>query len=469
MTDTYDVVILGAGPTGEHAAGRLRKRGLSVALVEAELAGGECSYYACMPSKTLLRPGAVLATARRVPGVREAVTGELSAEAALARRDWMTSDLHDDGQVEWIASVGATLVRGEGRLAGVRRVAVTTPAGGEVELEARRAVIVATGSAPAVPPVPGLAEARPWSNREITSAKQVPASLIVLGGGPVGVEMAQAWFRLGCASVLLLEVGERLLAAAEPFAGELLKEALVAEGIDVRTGAHLASVGREGDGPFRALLDDGSEQVAEELLVAAGRRPRVDGIGLESVGLAVGRALETDDHLRARGVEGEWLYAIGDVNGRAALTHMGKYQARVAVDTICGDEIEDVADHGIAPGVVFTDPEVSWVGLTEAAAREQGIAARVVSCPLESVAAAAIWGEELTGRCQLVVDTERETIVGATFVGSDTAELLHGATIAIAGGVPLTTLRHAVAAFPSLSEVWLELVEGYFLPDVASA
>ena len=463
VTERYDVIILGAGPVGEHAAARCRKGGLTVALVEAELVGGECSYYACMPSKTLLRPGAVLATARAVPGVREAVTGELSVEAVLARRDWMTSDLHDDGQVEWVASTGAVLVRGHGELVGERRVDVRSSSGEVLELEARQAVIVATGSVPAKPPVPGLSEIRSWSNREATSAKQVPASLLVLGGGSVGVEMAQAWHRLGTTSVVLLEAADRVLMNAEPFAGELLASALRAQGIDVRTGARVESVARDGDGPFRARLDDGTELLAEELLVATGRRPATTGIGVESLGLEPGRALPTDEQLRVSGA-GDWLYAVGDVNGIAPLTHMGKYQARVAVDTILGEGYAALADHSIVPAVVFTDPEVAWVGLTEAAAIAAGYPVRIASCALESVAAASIWGEGLTGRCQLVVDGEREVVLGATFVGADTAELLHAATVAIAGEVSMARLRHAVPSFPTLSEVWLELLEAYFHP-----
>jgi dihydrolipoamide dehydrogenase len=395
-----------------------------------------------------------------VPGVREAVTGDLAVDEVLARRDWMTSDGHDDAQVTWVASIGATLVRGHGRLSGERRVEVRADDGTVRELLAERAVILATGSSPALPPVPGLAEIRSWNNRDATSAKAVPSSLLVLGGGAVGVEMAQAWHRLGTNAVTLVEAAERLLQGAEPFAGELLAAALSAEGIKVRTSCRVASVSREADDrPVRAVLDDGSEIGAEEILVAAGRRPRTDGIGLDAVGLEAGKALVTDSQLHVLGA-GAWLYAIGDVSGHAALTHMGKYQARIAVASILGDPVEAIANDAIVPAVVFTDPEVAWVGLTEAAARARGHRVRTLSCPLESVAAAAIWGEGLTGRCQLVIDADREVVIGATFVGSDTAELLHSATVAITGEVPLERLRHAVPAFPTLSEVWLELLDG---------
>ena len=469
MVDTYDVIVLGGGPTGEHAAGRARKRGLSVALVESDLVGGECSYYACIPSKTLLRPGAVLATARAVPGAREAVTGGLSASEALARRDWMISDLHDDGQQKYLESIGATLVRGHGQLNGERKVRVRPRAGEEIELEARRAVIVATGSTAVIPPIPGLAEAHAWTNREATTSKVVPQSMVVLGGGFVGVEMAQAWYRLGTHDVVVLEAAERLLMNAEPFAGELLKEAFQREGIDVETNARVASVTREANGQVRAVLADGREFSGDELLVATGRRPRTAGIGLESLGLETPRELETDDQLRVKAVGGDWLYAIGDVNGRVLLTHMGKYQARVAVDTIAGESIEAVADHFAVPAVTFTDPEIAAVGLTEAAARANGHEVRTLSCALESVPASYIWGEGMTGRCQLVVDSATEVIVGATFVGHDTAQLLHAATVAIAARVPISQLRHAVPSFPTLDEVWLELVESYVLPAEAPA
>ncbi len=273
--------------------------------------------------------------------------------------------------------------------------------------------------------------------------------------------MAQAWFRLGCSVVTVVEAADRLLASAEPFAGELLAAAFGREGIEVRTDARLAAVSREGEGLVRATLADGSTLRAEQLLVATGRAPRTRGIGLESLGLTVGRVLATDDQLRVEGVPGDWLYAIGDVNGRAPLTHMGKYHARVAVDTILGGSVSARADHGIVPAVIFTDPEVASVGLTEAAAVAAGHTMRTVDCALESVAAAPIWGEGLTGRCQLVVEEGREVILGATFVGSDTAELLHSATVAIAGEVPMSRLYHAVAAFPTLSEVWLELLDSY--------
>ncbi|MGX1676385.1 dihydrolipoyl dehydrogenase family protein [Streptomyces sp. NPDC055400] len=470
-TEMYDVIVVGAGPVGQNVAERARAAGLSVAVVERELVGGECSYWACVPSKALLRPVISIADARRVDGARAAVTGRISADDVFARRNRYVSDYDDSGQADWIGSIGADLVRGIGRLDGDRRVTVSS-SDGERLLTARHAVALCTGSNAVLPDLPGMAEARPWTNRTATDSVTVPDRLVVVGGGGVGVEMATAWQGLG-STVTLLARGP-LLRRMEPFAGEMVAEGLKEAGVDVRIGVSVTELRRpDPSGPVGILLDDGTQLEADEILFATGRSPRTEDLGLETVGLSPGSWLDVDDTCTVRGVDGDWLYAVGDINRHALLTHQGKYQARIVGDTIgaraAGQPLDTepwgahavTADHHAVPQVFFCDPEAAAVGISSAQAEQTGYRVRVVDVRFNEAQGANLYADGYQGRARMVVDLDRETLLGVTFVGPGVSELLHSATVAVAGEVPVPRLWHAVSCFPTISEVWFFLLKAY--------
>lgn len=469
MPDSYDVIVLGAGPTGENVADRAVRGGLTAAIVESELVGGECSYWACMPSKALLRPGAALAATRGVNGARQAVRNGLDARAVLERRDSFTSHWKDDGQVSWLAGAGIDLVRGNGRISGPRTVTVTA-SGGTRTLTARHAVVVCTGSQAVLPDLPGLPGADPWTSRDATSATQPPDRLAVVGGGVVGCEMATAWASLG-SQVTLLVRDDRLLPRAEEFAGKAVRVGLNELGVVVQSGVEVT--GAERDTAVTLSLSDGATLTVDEVLFATGRSPATGDIGLETVGGTPGAPLRVDTTGRAHDVPDGWLYAAGDVTGDAPLTHMGKYTARAVGDVIAaraqGHPVADgpwqrhatTALTGAVPQVIFTSPEVGQVGLTEREAVEAGYDVHAVDFDMAGVAGAALYADDYHGHARIVVDTARRVVVGATFVGPESGELLHSATVAVAGEVPIDRLWHAVPSYPTVSEVWLRLLEAY--------
>ena len=459
------MLIVGGGAAGENAGDIAARGGLKVGLIEHNLVGGECTYWACMPSKALLRPGEALEAAARVPGAKEAIGGEIDLEEVFKRRDSLAANWDDSGQVDWLESVGIDLIRGHGQITGEREVTVTSSDKSPTVYTVKRAVVVATGSSASFPPIDGLEESDVWDSRDVTTADDVPRRLLIIGGGAVGSEMAQAWKWLGSEEVTVVELFEHLLSQEEKFVGEELKSAFERMGITVHTTAETKSLRKNPDGSKSAEVDlsDGTtiEIEADEILVATGRKPNTTDLGLENIGIEPGEYIEVDDHLLAKGVASGWLYAVGDVNGRSLLTHTGKYQARIAGAHINGMDTSAWGDKKALPRVVFTSPEVAAAGLTEASAEESGLDVRTVEYQIGNVAAASTLGRGHRGTCKLVIDTNKEVVVGATFVGPRAGEMIHAATVAIAAEVPLETLWHVIPSFPTLSEVWLRLLEQY--------
>jgi pyruvate/2-oxoglutarate dehydrogenase complex dihydrolipoamide dehydrogenase (E3) component len=479
----WDVIVIGGAPPGENAAQyATQDSGLSSVIVEEQLVGGECSFWACMPSKGLLRPLEIFEIGRHLPGVKQALIGrDLDVKAVLARRDTIINNLDDASQVQWCLTTGIDVIRGHGSLAGEKTVLVTKPDGTTRTITARHAVVLDTGSLAAVPGVDGLRAARPWISRDVTHIQTIPQRIVIIGGGVVACEAA-TWLRgLGVEELTIVEGESRLLARDEPFAGEMVADFLRGEGVRIELNTRLSGVsrphvndagyGQVHGGEVTVSLNNGDVIVADEIVVAAGRRPNSTGIGLPSVGLEEGGFVAVDDQMTVVGVPGDWLYAIGDLNGRALLTHMGKYQARIAGDVIAaratGVSLDtsafsrhaDLADHGRVPQVTFTNPEVGSAGLTEHAAREAGIDVETVDYDLASLAGTYVMREDYVGRAKLVIDRASDTIVGATFVGSEIADLVHAATVSIIAKVPLAAMWHAVPSYPTPSEIWLRLLE----------
>jgi pyruvate/2-oxoglutarate dehydrogenase complex dihydrolipoamide dehydrogenase (E3) component len=440
---SVDVVVLGLGPGGEDLAARLAGAGLDVVGVERELVGGECPYWGCIPSKMVIRAAGTLAEGRRVAEMAGSADVHPDFSRVATRiRDEATDDWNDEVAAERLEKSGATLVRGVGRITGRAQVSV-----GEHVLNVSRAIVLATGTEPVTPPVSGLDGLPYWTNREALENTAAPASLLVLGGGAIGLELAQAYARFGT-HVTVVEAGERLLAMEEPEAGELLADVLVRDGLSLYVGARAEHASHDGE-RFALRIDDGREITAERLLVATGRRPGVHDIGLDLIGLDPDERLDVDEHLRVRGTTGGVaVLAIGDVAGKGAFTHVAMYHSTIAARTILGEDGPG-AEYSALPRVTFTDPEVGAVGMTEQQAREAGLEVRTGTAQVPSTARGWIHQAGNDGFIKLVADADRAVLVGATSAGPSGGEVMGALAVAVRAAVPISTLRHSMYAYPT--------------------
>lgn len=465
----FDVIVVGGGVGGVAAVRKLASIGLSVALVEDRLFGGECHYWGCNPSKTLLRPIEVFNLAKAVPGVREAVSeSELDVAAVFAKRDTIIEHLSDQDRTASLRQAGVAVFHGFGRLSGQRTVRVAYTLGDTTEavLTARHAVVLATGTRPNMPEIPGLPQARPWTNRDLTTMTEVPPRALVVGGGPVGVEFATILNGLGSAVTLLVR-GDTLLPNCEPEARELVAQSLRSKGVTVHFETELSTVARPvAGGPVTATFQRQTVEV-DEIVLAAGRRTNTDNIGLETLGLPGGGFVSVNDHLQAVGVADGWLYALGDTTGRARLSHISTYHGRVVADIIAaraaGRELSEdeliARDAGSLAQVIFTEPQVAWAGRTESQARAEGFVVRTRTARYPgTLSFLSLFRDGFQGWAKLVINAETNTLLGATFVGPEFSELIQAATLAIVAKVPVSLLRHAVAPHPTVNQVWDLLV-----------
>lgn len=468
--EDFDVVIVGGGVGAIAAARRLASAGVSVALVEDRLVGGECHYWGCNPTKTLLRPIEVFNSAKAVPGVREVISGDMPDVAAVfAKRDAIIEHLSDRDRTDSLRNAGVAVFHGVGRLSGERTVRVAYALGDTTEavLTARHAVVLATGTRPNVPEIPGLAQARPWTNRDLTTMARVPPRALVVGGGPVGVEFATILTGLGTAVTLLVR-GSTLLPQCEPEARKLVAESLKSKGVTIHFETELSRVARRvADGPVTASFHRQTIEV-DEVVLATGRRTNTDSIGLETVGLPTGECVSVNDRLQAVGVTGDWLYALGDTTGRARLSHISTYHGRVVADIIAaraaGRELSTneliARDAGNLAQVIFTEPQVAWAGRTESHSLADGFVVRTrTACYPGTLSFLALFRDGFQGWAKLVINAETNTLLGATFVGPEFSELVQAATLAIVAKVPVSLLRHVVAPHPTVNQVWDLLVD----------